>query len=358
MKKFIIEHIDPLGQGVFKENDQIYFIPKTLPKETGTFEILKSKKGVNFGKLISLDKVSNTREIPACTHFADCSGCHFLHTDYSSELGFKLNSYRKLLKQLDLAESKIKTIESPTRLHYRNRIQLHYHTGAEVIGFKSASNKIVPVPDCKIMDPLVEKSYQLFLKTWLTEAKKHNKRMGHVEIYNRNEQVIISWNKPYAHGGFSQINSDVNEKLQLLVNEYLNDKNLKVLDLFGGAGNLSANLDVSNKLCVDLYPDEKRNNNFFHLNLFDEDALQIFKDKNSIDFDTLIIDPPRSGFKDINKWVQFFSPKKIIYVSCHPATMVRDLKQFHTEYSSKEVHLIDLFPSTFHYESMIFLEKK
>ena len=52
MSKFLIDHIDPLGQGVFKQNDQIYFIPKTLPGETGQFEVLKSKKGVRTSKLI------------------------------------------------------------------------------------------------------------------------------------------------------------------------------------------------------------------------------------------------------------------------------------------------------------------
>ena len=57
LRKFIIDHIDPLGQGVFKQDGEIFFIPKTLPNEEGDFEVLKSSKGVNFGKLVKLEKI-------------------------------------------------------------------------------------------------------------------------------------------------------------------------------------------------------------------------------------------------------------------------------------------------------------
>ena len=92
MKKFKIDHIDPLGQGVFKEGDEIYFIPKTLPDETGEFEILKSKKGVHFGQLESLDHKNAERIEPECPHYQECSGCHFQHTNRENELNFKQNS--------------------------------------------------------------------------------------------------------------------------------------------------------------------------------------------------------------------------------------------------------------------------
>ena len=75
MKEFIIDHIDPLGQGVFKEDEKIYFIPKTLPGESGTFEVKKSSKGVHFGQLKDLSKTSPDRIQAECKFFEKCGGC-------------------------------------------------------------------------------------------------------------------------------------------------------------------------------------------------------------------------------------------------------------------------------------------
>ena len=78
--QFIIDHIDPLGQGVFKQDEKVYFIPKTLPNETGTAEILKKKKGVHFAKLESLNQKSELRTQANCQHYDLCAGCHFQHS--------------------------------------------------------------------------------------------------------------------------------------------------------------------------------------------------------------------------------------------------------------------------------------
>lgn len=100
MKTFIIDHIDPFGQGVFKSEQDIYFIPKTLPEETGTFQVLKKRKGVHFCELLKLEKTSSKRVPAECVHYEECNGCHYLHTDYDSELEFKKASLQKIISQL------------------------------------------------------------------------------------------------------------------------------------------------------------------------------------------------------------------------------------------------------------------
>ena len=280
MKKFIIDHIDPLGQGVFKENDQIYFIPKTLPDESGTFQVIKSRKGVNFGEYITIETKSNHRITPDCPHFEKCSGCHFLHTSYDQEIGFKLKSYTKLLGSN--YDGDIETICSSKRLHYRNRVQLHYNLARRQLGFKlNKSNNILNIAHCKIMNPAVEKAFDLLQKNWIQLAAQTGKKAGHVEIYDNGSEVNISWNQPYAQGGFTQVNQETNELLQKQVLRLLANPELKVLDLFGGKGNLSQQLPQTEKLCVDLYPDEARNSQFFHLDLFKEDSLKLFQQEIS-----------------------------------------------------------------------------
>jgi 23S rRNA (uracil1939-C5)-methyltransferase len=360
MKEFLIDHIDPLGQGVFKEKDQIYFIPKTLPGETGQFKITKSQRGVNFGELTSLTTKSPQRQESECPHFSQCSGCQFLHTDYKSEIEFKFASFKKLLKVIDAEEVEADIITSDKRLGYRNRVQLHYNINANIIGFKkSKSNQIIPVPGCSIMDEKVMESYQKLLSNWRATAKKQRKNIGHVEIYNTGSSVKVSWNKSYAEGGFSQVNQGVNAKLQELIAKIYSHKNSKILDLFGGKGNLSENLPYDNRLCIDLYPDTKPEAPFHHLDLFADNSLAEFKEQfPDTKYDSFIVDPPRSGFKHMNEWVNTYLPNYILYVSCHPATMIRDLKGLSHSFKIKNTYMIDLFPSTYHYEAMVLLEKE
>ena len=153
--EFIIDHIDPLGQGVFKKGDDIFFIPKTLPNESATAQVLKRKKGVHFAKLSTLDNHSPNRIKPKCEHFDSCQGCHFLHTDYGSEIQFKEKSFKKMLSYLNIEDIKINTTAN-NRLHYRNRVQLHYNLNAKKLGFiDGKSNSIVQIPKCLICNEKV-----------------------------------------------------------------------------------------------------------------------------------------------------------------------------------------------------------
>ncbi|MFT6300520.1 MAG: 23S rRNA (uracil1939-C5)-methyltransferase, partial [Saprospiraceae bacterium] len=96
--------------------------------------------------------------------------------------------------------------------------------------------------------------------------------------------------------------------------------------------------------------------NFVHLDLYSETALRTFKARSeSSSYDTFIVDPPRKGFSNLFEWVKEFNPKQIVYASCNAATMVRDLQKLFKEYEIKSIHLIDLFPGTYHYETVVTL---
>ena len=361
--EFIIDHIDPLGQGVFKKGDDIFFIPKTLPEESGTAEVLKRKKGVHFAKLNTLETKSEKRIRPECEHFDSCQGCHFLHTDYSSEISFKEKSFKKMLSYLNLEDIEINTITANNRLHYRNRVQLHYNLTSKKLGFiDGKSNTIVEIPKCLICNAQVSKKLKELYKDqkWLSLAP--SKPKGHVEIYSTDNGVKVTWNKSYAEGGFTQVNEEMNTKMNDLVADHLKTIEPKsLLDLFGGNGNLSNSLIIKKKI-IDIYSTPPSRDHL-SINLFEDNALELFKSKCGDEFDTFIIDPPRAGFKHISSWVTNYSPESIIYISCHPQTMIRDLKDLEksgvlANYSVEKVYLLDLFPSTFHFEAMTVLKKK
>lgn len=357
--KFIIEHIDPLGQGVYKDGENIYFIPKTLPGETGVAKILKSKRNIHFCQLETLEHKSPERNAPACPHFDQCPGCHFLHTGYKSEIEFKSASFEHMLKPLGSPEFEL--IQAPERLGYRNRIQLHYSKRDRRLGFiQGKQNRILPVPGCKIFRPSLQDEFNKTYSEWNQGKIKQAKRpKGHVEIYQKEDGAIAkTWDKNYAEGGFTQVNKEMNEVLINTLRETLKPLLIEsALDLFGGDGNLAQALSSKVKtLHIDIYPKGEKEGFYSH-NLMDENSIDAFSSRVSQkQFDIFLVDPPRSGFKLINQWIERYSPKYIAYVSCHPQTMLRDIRSIERPYKLHQTKLLDLFPSTFHFEAMTLIE--
>ena len=357
---FEITSMDSLGQGVSKLGDKVTFIPKTAPGDKGSAVIMAEKKGVAFARCEELSTKSELRTTPACVHYGKCPSCHFQHVSYSDELIFKKESFKRLFRKLPLPE--VELVAAPERFNYRNRIQLHYSLKSKLLGMRDPmTSEIIPIPECLIGVPEILKEMGRLYQNnaWIQDAPSAPME-GHVEIYFKDGEVRTSWNKPYAEGGFTQVYQLMNAKLKaLLEQEWRPGGNGEILDLFGGDGNLSQNLPYSKRLCVDIYPHSK-GNEFFGMNLYSKDALKMVQQelkKRNLTPQNLLIDPPRSGLKDLSSWLLALRPSQVAYVSCDPHTLARDLSAIEG-YSIKKAFLIDFFPSTFHFESMIFLERK
>lgn len=362
--EFSIESMDSMGQGVAKIDDKPCFIAKTLPGEEGKATLTKASKGVMFAKLDTLDITAGNREESQCPHFESCPGCHYLHTDYSSELAYKQQALQHHLNRLEVELPEIEVIPAQERLGYRNRIQLHYRH--KYIGMMDGTaNNVVEIPECLALEPELKTAVdQLYLdKSWVSD----HEGQGHCELYLGSDGVSVEWDQPYAHGGFSQVNNTMNEVLKATVaNQVKRDDTTieTLLDLFSGEGNLSDEIVGDGRLIqrvmVDYAPDRvaEEELSFVHLDLFSDSALRTFKARVECEqFDVLLVDPPRKGFPDLALWIKMYKPKKLIYVSCNAATMVRDLQKLGQQlsggYTIDHMELIDLFPSTYHYETLV-----
>jgi len=227
-----------------------------------------------------------------CPHFKDCPSCHFLHTDYENELKFKAESLKKILR----TDKDIFLHPAPKRLGYRNRIQLHYNKSS--LGYLDGlKSKIVEVPGCLIGEgPVLHKLKELYQEGKWQELVKKEPKKGNIEIYSGDLNI----NKSYSSGGFTQVYEEMNLKLKALLKERITGKNLKILDLFGGNGNLTKDLIDSEILIVDISPPPKELKN--HQKYFRINLKKGFGPLDK-DFDILILDPPRGGFKDIHSFL-------------------------------------------------------
>ena len=359
--EFEIDHIDPLGQGVSKKGGNVTFVAGTLPGETGTALVYKRAKGVQFARLQTLDHASDKRVEPVCPHFNQCPGCQFLHTDYASELAYKKATLSRNLAALNVSEETIELVPAPRRLAYRNRVQLHYRH--KYIGMlDTVSNEVLEVPQCKIIRQELQPEFdQLYRGDWTRDHSGH----GHCELYFKSGKVSVRWDQDYAHGGFSQVYEEMNHELQSRVQTLLKELEVSsLLDLFSGTGNLSNTYAAAggDRVLIDSYIDfgsAARPDNVYQMDLYDDQTLSNFTRRiGSAGFDTMLIDPPRRGFPALDSWVKKIKPRHVLYVSCNPASLVRDLRNLSTRFRFKSIQLLDLFPATSHFETLVLLEMR
>lgn len=381
--------MDDLGQGIDRSGDRPLFVAKTLPGEQGQITPHRQAKGVSFARLQDpqlLEQRASNRVEPDCPHYHQCAGCHYLHTDYPSEQAYKQQSFARCLRGLkshDKTLPEVQWISADQRLHYRNRIQLHYRH--KYLGLMDpVDSRVNAIPRCQLIEPALRPALNALYERFedappgngsgnsSDEAsdKVSDNKQGHVELYLQADGTIKeTWDQPYAAGGFTQVNAAMHRKLLDCLESALRELHSagfapnSALDCFAGDGNLS---DIAGQIwptlercCVDRYPQaDGESAPFLSLDLYDEQALTRFLARAPRRIhELLIVDPPRGGFPQLARWADKTKAHYLIYIACDARTMVRDLNQL-SHYRVLMLYQLDLFPATHHYESMAVIQLK
>jgi 23S rRNA (uracil1939-C5)-methyltransferase len=371
--KLKIQKLDYRGQGISWDLDRITFIPQALPGEEVEIKLTKIHAKEQWGVVTKICQASPQRITPACPHFANCAGCHYLHLAYPDELAAKtqvLQDHLAHIAKINPATIHLQVHPAPQRHHYRQRLQLHYDQAQGQIGL-CHGQQIVAVPHCQLpLPPLAATMAQLYQdpSSWQTKAPTP---CGHLELAVQQEQVQWHWNRPYAADGFCQVNPVMNQQLKQQWQQIFQAKGkdqaagAKILDLFGGQGNLSQDLAQQHAvLVVDLVvPAATLPFSFVATDLYAPSALaQVQQAAPQASLGApltwMIVDPPRAGFKQIAVWAKTWAAQNILYVSCNAATLARDLASLCHDYHLQQLHLFDFFPGTYHFETMAVLEAK
>jgi len=372
---FKIVHMDGLGQGVSKILDKPTFVSKTLPEEEGVATFTGQRKKVAFAQLASpsdLQVASPSRVPSECPHFDQCPGCQYLHTSYEMELKFKEAALCRELLKLKLPTLVPGIHASAERFGYRNRLTLHYDKGQKSLGIVSpVTNQILPIPQCRLPVMEIQKIVAELYATG-TWQNAEGPKQGHIEIYQHPTfGMQISFNLPYAHTGFSQVHQSMNQNLinwlQAATTQCNFNDQTFIVDLFGGNGNLSkmitrcSSIHVIDKYDKQALPKSGHpGQQFFSFDLYNDQDLRtlqknILKKTQTHPLELLILDPPRSGFTKIATLAEAWKPAHIFYISCAPDTLMRDIKELLPFYSIQNIQLFDMFPGTFHFETVIHL---
>ena len=384
------EKLDHFGRGLGHVLGKIIFVPDLLPNEEALVKIILDKKKYMVGEVVQLVKKSNYRIEPKCP-YENC-GCALKSLDYLKTLEFKKDKVIDILKRYGEIEGVVKEIVSSRNIYaYRNKITLKVKDG-KIGYFKNGTNDLIEINRCEIASCKSNEIIDILKRNDLSNVREVIiKDFGEVMLIIKGDMNIeelkplvnsIYINDRLVYGkeniiaklgefkfyvskdSFFQVNMDVALKLYNKVLDYL-DGGKSVLDLYCGTGTISLFLSKHfdevtgteiNEEAVKCAFLNKDLNNISNVRFICGD---VSKEIHHLKADNIVVDPPRSGLTNegINDILKI-SPERFVYVSCDPMTLARDLKLFKEKYKVKEVTLFDMFPWTYHVESVCLLIRK
>ena len=385
--------LDHKGNGICKVNNKVVFVPKTITGDLVDIDIVCEHKKYDDGRLIKVIEESLDRIDSLCPYYNTCGGCNISSLNYSKQLEYKKNKVINIFKKYLNIDINPDIIGSDIRYEYRNKITFKCDNG--IIGLVTIDNEIVNIDKCAIVSDRVNELYRMICKEDLSLLKKviikecdnglilsiegdlniDNIKNLCLSIYINNECVYKDSDGYICIGdikymvskdSFFQINSFNVTKLYDIILKYGEFKNSdKVIDLYCGVGSISLyiakyvdsvlGIEIIESAIIDA-KDNAKINNINNTSFICGDVSLLIDD--NIDGNVIIVDPPRIGLDEhtidvLNK----VNVDKLIYVSCDPMTLVRDLKKL-DNYYIKDITLVDMFSQTHHVESVVSLRRK
>ena len=382
-----IETLSNLGAGIAKPDSWVVFVPFALPGERIRAKVWRNEANCSHADLVEILEPSPDRIEPHCRHFTTCGGCQYQHLPYEKQLEWKTRQVRELLLHMVGIEEEVNpTIPSPKQWGYRSKITPHFQrpkTGEDFpIGFLEFNRRtrLVDVYNCPIAMDEINEALQPIrddVKRRAAEYKKGATLLlrateDRVETDHRapvSEKVgDLKFN--FLAGDFFQNNPFILESFTGHAAEQAKGPNQKyLLDAYCGSGLFGLTLAKNFEQVVGIELSEtsadwaRRNaktNGIENASFIASSAEALFADITFPSEQTsVLIDPPRKGCSmDFLNQLFTFGPSRVVYVSCNPATQMRDLKSFLEQgYKIESIQPFDLFPQTRHLECVIALSR-
>ncbi len=394
------------GQALARHEGRVIFVPYAIPGERIAARIVDDRGRYAFAEGVTLLEPSPVRVRPRCPHFGPgrCGGCHFQHIDYDAQPRFKQDVVVDQFTRIGGFDDPpvLPTIPSPDAWRYRSHATFHVNETGALCFVGTDGESLIPVEECHIIRPeLLELFDELDLNIPnLTRVRLQVGSAGdgmvilstdddqppelHVDL-PVSVNFLLSDTEPanligashtvytvhgrrfrVTAGGFFQVNVPQAETLVDLVLDRLDLRgDESVLDLYAGVGLFTAFIAERAALVtsIESYPpavtDADENlAEFDNVDLIEGSVQEVFPQLAEA-YDAVVLDPPRSGLHvTALDALAAMEPPRIVYVSCDPATQARDAKRLARKgYRLVEVQPVDMFPQTFHIESVATFER-
>jgi len=362
-------HLDAMtygGAALGRVEGKAVFVTGGLPGELVRVAVEEDRAHFARARLLQVIEPSPDRITPPCPHFgwdaASCGGCHWQHIDYAAQLRFKTAIVREQLQRLGhIPDPPVRDIlPSPAIWQYRNHAQFHVTSDGR-LGFQAArSHRVVPIDQCLILEPALQAWLQAQRQVDHSDERRRSVRASSLQLLISNFQFHVS------PDSFFQVNTSL---IDTLVDQVLTKLELSatdtVLDAYCGVGLFSRFIapQVAHIIGVESSVSAQAD---FALNLagfanveFRFGRVEQVLPKITTHFDAALFDPPRAGCgPQVIDAVVAQPIDRVVMVSCDPATLARDMRQLiDHRYTLIEVQPIDLFPHTYHIETIAVLRR-
>ena len=386
------------------EDGRAVFVPFGLPGERVHIRLIEEKRSFARGELLELLESSPHRIIPRCRHFGVCGGCHYQNLPYEEQLKVKREILRDQLIRIGRIEMPPvhETIASPDPWNYRNHVQFHLTKEGKVGYVKAQSPTVFAISECHLPESSInslwpqlefepdtniervslrsgkEDDLMLVLESDSPEAPELEIEADISVVHAFEENSVVVAGNDHVNirvldrdfrvsaTSFFQVNTAMAEKMvEHLLAGLPVSPSTTLLDVYCGVGLFSAflaskceriiGIESSPSTCEDFSFNLDEFNNVELYEGLAEEILPHLDVKPGI----VLVDPPRAGLdKRIVNGLLTLNPHVIAYVSCDPSTLARDAKRLiEGGYQLKQVTLFDLFPQTYHIESISFFER-
>ena len=393
-----IEKLDHQGRGIGKIDGKIVFVPNTYIDEKVEIEVIKDTTKFMEGKVVKFLKKSSDRVKFSCPYYNECGGCNIAHIKYEKQLQFKEDLVKNIFKKYANIDINPKISKSDEELHYRNKVV--FHVKKDKIGFyQEETNTLVPIDKCLLLDELLNKTLWALsmniesadLKSMTLKSNGEStlaKFVGNTKLDNdetifwgnksaldkkatdelKEDAIVFKlgrYNYAVNADAFFQVNTKQAVKIYDKVRKHIQEcSGDKILDLYCGIGSISIYISdlckevvgiEINKSAIKCANYNKKLNNIKNVKFIAGDVSVAINNKMKADI--IIVDPPRGGLdnKTIST-IKEIKPNTIIYVSCNPLTLARDINRLCDEYVLNNIELFDMFPQTYHVESVCLLK--
>jgi 23S rRNA (uracil1939-C5)-methyltransferase len=385
-------------------NGRAVFIPYASPGETVRLRTLEEKNGRIQAELAEVLEPSAERIAPRCRHFGVCGGCHYQHITYQAQLNAKTEILRDQLTRIGKIEDPPvePIVPAPQEWNYRNHVQFHVNGDGKLGYIDTHRRGVIPVSECHLPElalndlwPRLELEADLGLKRvslrvgvgdeMMLVLESNTPEMPELELDSAlsvvhlvdgdafvmagDDHLVMKVDERLfrvSAGSFFQVNTAMAEKMvaYMLANLPVSSADT-LLDVYCGVGLFGAffaprvgrliGIELSSPACEDFTANLDE---FDNVELYEAAAEKVLPALD-VKADTIIVDPPRAGLdKRLLEALIALNPSRVAYVSCDPATLGRDAARLIAGgYRLMRVTPFDLFPQTYHIESISLFEK-
>ena len=407
--------------GIGRVEGKAVMIPNTAPGDRVSAHIVESRERYAVGELVRLLRPSPARQPPPCPYVGECGGCPWQHVRYEAQLTAKQQNVASALRRIGKLDGfdLRPIVPSANEYHYRRRIRLQLDERQRLGFYQPSSHRLVEIDACRIAVEAVNECLAA-LRSWIRQTRSALEYLEIVTGDRPGEVVLVAkstagfvpndqaawrrlveqeprirgliltgrdWRRTWGNTRislltedhicltveadvFTQINPEGNRRIltELLTTGDFTDQD-RVLELYGGPGNFTLSIAKrarevvaveGHRPSVDSGKQSAQLNHLSNINWIVSDVPAAVERlvKRRENFTKIVLDPPRAGAKGIDRHLASLGAEKILYVSCNPTTLARDLAALATRgYKLTLAQPVDLFPHTFHVEVLALMER-